>query len=84
MRYYFRFYYLIPTREVIHKFKERFSTIVSVNGESHIYTDDKGRELLLESERRKSTNIKSSLSEMNEFDNILFRCWQMGWLKQYE
>lgn len=32
----------------------------------------------------KSTNIKSNLSEMNVLDNILFRCWQMGWLKQYE
>ena len=32
----------------------------------------------------KSTNIESSISEMNELDNILFRCWQMGWLKQYE
>lgn len=58
MRYYFRIYYLIPTREVIHKFKERFSAIVSVNGESHIYTDDKGKELLLESERRKYIKIR--------------------------
>lgn len=58
MRYYFRIYYLIPAREVIHKFKERFSTIVSVNGESHIYTDDKGMELLLESERRKYIKIR--------------------------
>lgn len=58
MRYYFRIYYLIPTREVIHKFKERFNTIVSVNGESHIYTDDKGKELLLESERRKYIKIR--------------------------
>ena len=58
MRYYFRIYCLIPTREVIHKFKERFSTIVSVNGESHIYTDDKGKELLLESERRKYIKIR--------------------------
>jgi hypothetical protein len=58
MRYYFRIYYLIPTREVIHKFKERFGTIVSVNGESHIYTDDKGKELLFESERRKYIKIR--------------------------
>ena len=58
MRYYFRIYYLIPTREVIHKFKERFSTIVSVNGEYHIYTDNKGKELLLESERRKYIKIR--------------------------
>ena len=58
MRCYFRIYYLIPTREVMGKFKERFNTIVSVNGESHIYTDDKGKELLLESERRKYIKIR--------------------------
>jgi hypothetical protein len=58
MRYYFRIYYLIPTREVIHKFKERFNTIVSVNGESHIYTDDKGKELLLESKKRGYITIR--------------------------
>lgn len=32
----------------------------------------------------KSTNIESSPDEMDVLDNILFRCWQMGWLKQYE
>ena len=58
MRYYFRIYYLIPTRDVMSKFKERFNTIVSVNGESHIYTDDKGRELLLESEKRRYIKIR--------------------------
>ena len=58
MRYYLRIYYLIPTKEVIHKFKERFNCIVSVNGESHIYTDEAGKELLLESERRKFIRIR--------------------------
>ena len=58
MRYYLRIYYLIPTKEVIHKFKERFNCIVSVNGESHIYTDEVGKELLLESERRKFIRIR--------------------------
>ena len=42
----------------MHKFKERFNCNVSVNGESHIYTDDKGKELLLESERRKYIKIR--------------------------
>lgn len=32
----------------------------------------------------KATNIDSSPNEMEVLDNILFRCWQMGWLKQYE
>ena len=58
MRCYFRIYYLIPTREIMHKFKERFNCNVSVNGESHIYTDDKGKGLLLESERRKYIKIR--------------------------
>lgn len=58
MRHYFRIYYLIRTREVIRKFKERFNCIVSVNGESHIYTNDAGKELLLESERRGYIKIR--------------------------
>ena len=31
-----------------------------------------------------STNISSSPEEMKVLDNILYRCWQMGWLKKYE
>ena len=30
-----------------------------------------------------STNIESSKDEMEVIDNFLFRCWQMGWLNQY-
>lgn len=29
------------------------------------------------------TNIETSPDEMKVLDNILFRCWQMGWLEQY-
>lgn len=57
-RYYFRIFYLIHKKEIVLKFKERFNTIVSVNGESHIYTDDKGKELLLESEKRRYIKIR--------------------------
>ena len=32
----------------------------------------------------KSTNIESDKEEMKVIDNILYRCWQMGWLKKYE
>ena len=32
----------------------------------------------------RATNIESSKPEMQVLDNFLFRCWQMGWLKQYE
>ena len=31
-----------------------------------------------------STNIEMSPEEMAVLDNFLFRCWQMGWLRQYE
>ena len=59
MRCYFRIYYLIPTREIMHKFKERFNTNVSVNGESRIKTDEKGAALLRETERRGFIKIRS-------------------------
>lgn len=32
----------------------------------------------------KSTNIETRQDEMAVLDNILFRCWQMGWLDRYE
>ena len=32
----------------------------------------------------KSTNIESDEKEMAVIDNILFRCYQMGWLDRYE
>ena len=30
-----------------------------------------------------STNIETSLKEMEVLDSFLFRCWQMGWLEKY-
>ena len=30
----------------------------------------------------RSTNIETSEDEMKVLDNILFRCWQMGWLDE--
>ena len=35
----------------------------------------KAKKLLIE-----STNISDSFDEMAVIDDILFRCWQMGWL----
>lgn len=32
----------------------------------------------------KATNIKDNQAEMQVLDSLLFKCWQMGWLKQYE
>ena len=31
-----------------------------------------------------STNIETSPEEMAVLDNFLFRCWQMGWLDDYD
>ena len=31
-----------------------------------------------------ATNIEDSEDEMKVLDTFLFRCWQMGWLDQYE
>ena len=30
------------------------------------------------------TNIETSPDEMKVLDTFLFRCWQMGWLKEYD
>ena len=30
------------------------------------------------------TNIETSPKEMEVIDSILFRAWQMGWLKEYD
>lgn len=42
-------------------------------------TIDRAKRDLLE-----CTNIDTSPDEMKMLDNILFRCWQMGWLDQYK
>ena len=31
-----------------------------------------------------ATNINDSPEEMAVLDSVLFRCWQMGWLKKYD
>lgn len=31
-----------------------------------------------------NTNIEMAPKEVEVIDSILFRCWQMGWLKEYE
>lgn len=31
-----------------------------------------------------ATNIDTSPDEMKVLDNILYRCWQMGWLNTYK
>lgn len=48
--------------------------------------DDNRFEVIAEAKKDllESTNIEMSPDEMSVIDNILFRCWQMGWLRQYE
>lgn len=53
-----RIYYLTNDLSVMRKFKERFNTIISVNGESVIYTDEVGKDLIVESERRRFIKIR--------------------------
>lgn len=48
-------------------------------GDNRFHVIKKAKELLVE-----QTNIESNLSEMAVIDNILFRCWQMGWLEKVE
>lgn len=58
MDYLFRIYYLDKRPEIVRNIKEKFKTIVSVNYESEIRTDDKGKWLLEETERRGFIKIR--------------------------
>ena len=59
MDYHFRIYYLTKDTQAIRKIKDRFNTNVSVNGESRIKTDEKGAELLMETEKRGFIKIRA-------------------------
>lgn len=64
----------------LNKLKEKFKTPPSgVCEDNRDEIIQKAKDHLL-----KATNIKDSKEEMQVLDNFLFRCWQMGWLKQYE
>lgn len=52
--------------------------IDEVCGDNRFEIIKKAKQDLLE-----STNIQTSEDEMQVIDNILFRCWQMGWLEKY-
>lgn len=47
-------------------------------GDNRFEIIEKAKKHILE-----ATNIDSSIEEMVVLDDILFRCWQMGWLEQY-
>jgi hypothetical protein len=59
MDYHFRIYYLTKDAQAIQRIKDKFNTIVSVNGESRIKTDEKGAALLRETEKRGFIKIRS-------------------------
>ena len=54
---------------------ETFDTI----GDNRFKVIARAKSALLE-----ATNIESSPEEMAVLDNILYRCWQMGWLSKYD
>lgn len=58
MDYLFRIYYLDKRPDIVRNIKEKFKTIVSVNYESEIRTDEKGKWLLEETERRGFIKIR--------------------------
>lgn len=58
MDYLFKIYYLNKQPEIVRSIKEKFRTIVSVNYESEIKTDENGKWLLEETERRGFIKIR--------------------------
>ncbi len=58
-----------------------------IDEKSNMNTPSDNRDLVIQRAKEhllKATNIEDRKEEMQVIDNILFRCWQMGWLKQYE
>lgn len=49
-----------------------------VCGDNRFEIIEKAKQAIIE-----STNIETSPEEMAVLDNILFRCWQMGWIDKY-
>ena len=64
----------MPEREQAQKGK-----IMNLCDDNRIITIKKAKQALI-----KGTNIEDSPEEMKVLDNILFRCWQMGWLDRYD
>lgn len=53
--------------------------MADVCGDNRFEIIEKAKNHILE-----ATNIDASPEEMKVLDTLLYRCWQMGWLKQYE
>ena len=58
--------------------KERASDMADMCGDNRFEIIARAKTALLE-----GTNIDMCPDEMAVIDNILFRCWQMGWLDRY-
>ena len=56
-----------------------------INGCGEVCSDNRF-ELIEKYKKRltEATNIETSKDEMTVIDNVLFRCWQMGWLDKLE
>ena len=52
---------------------------VNMCGDNRFEIISRAKKALLE-----GTNIDMCPDEMAVIDNILFRCWQMGWLDKYD
>lgn len=71
----------------VHNYKAKILTIeIKQNKEDMEECGDNRFEVIEKAKKHllSSTNIESRKEEMKVLDNFLFRCWQMGWLKQYE
>ena len=65
--------------QIVFAVMEKGRTMADMCGDNRFEIIEKAKNDLVE-----STNISTSPDEMAVIDNILFRCWQMGWLKDYE
>lgn len=52
--------------------------VIEVCSDNRFEIIEKAKKHILE-----ATNIDTSQDEMKVLDNFLFRCWQMGWLDNY-
>lgn len=57
-----------------------------INGAVGSYVGDNRFEIIAKAKADilAKTNIESRPEEMAVLDNILYRCWQMGWLAKYD
>ena len=64
---------------VTHEYDNTSNGFTYWNIFDYFSTTEKAKKHIIE-----ATNIENSKDEMKVLDTFLFRCWQMGWLDQYE